>query len=45
MKKYIKLLIIPLLLLIALFLNNEVKALLPLSGKLIVVDPGHGGIG
>ena len=27
----------------AIFINNEVKAMLPLSGKIIVVDVGHGG--
>ena len=39
----IKLLIFILLLLSALFINNKVNALMPLSGKIIVIDPGHGG--
>lgn len=43
MKKIIKPLLIFLLLLSALFLNKEVSALLPLSGKIIIIDPGHGG--
>ena len=43
MKKYFKYTILFLLLIGALFINNEVKALLPLSGKIIIIDPGHGG--
>ena len=43
MKKLIKIIIISILLISATFINNEVKALLPLSGKIIVIDPGHGG--
>lgn len=39
----IKILIFILLLLSALFINNKVNALMPLSGKIIVIDPGHGG--
>lgn len=41
--KHIKLLILFILLISALFINNEVKALMPLSGKVIIIDPGHGG--
>ncbi len=44
MTKKIKILILGLLLISALFINNEVKALLPLSGKIILVDAGHGGL-
>lgn len=44
MTKKIKILILGLLLVSALFINNEVKALLPLSGKIILVDAGHGGL-
>lgn len=43
MKKLIKIGSIIILLVIAVFINNEVKAMLPLSGKIIVVDAGHGG--
>lgn len=43
MKKIMKMSIIAILLISALFINNEVKALLPLSGKIIIIDPGHGG--
>ncbi len=43
MKTKYKILIIIFLLISALFINSEVKALLPLSGKLIIIDPGHGG--
>ncbi len=43
MKKIIKIFIITILLISALFINKEVKALLPLSGKIIIIDPGHGG--
>lgn len=43
MKKYFKIITIFTLLISALFINNEVKAFLPLSGKIIIVDPGHGG--
>lgn len=41
MKKIIKIGIIIILLISALFINKEVKALLPLSGKIIIIDPGH----
>lgn len=44
MKTKIKILILGLLLVSALFINNEVKALLPLSGKIILIDAGHGGV-
>lgn len=43
MKKIIKISIITLLLISAIFINKEVEALLPLSGKIIIIDPGHGG--
>lgn len=43
MKKKFKIIILILLLLSALFINSKVSALLPLSGKVIVIDPGHGG--
>ena len=43
MKKIYKILIISILLISALFINNKVEALLPLSGTIIVIDPGHGG--
>ena len=43
MKTKIKILILILLLLSALFINTKVNALMPLSGKIIVIDPGHGG--
>ena len=43
MKKLIKTGIITILLISAIFINKEVKALLPLSGKIIIIDPGHGG--
>mgnify|MGYP001140707907 CR=1 FL=1 len=43
MKKYVKIFIIGVLLVSAIFINISVKAMLPLSGKIIVVDPGHGG--
>lgn len=43
MKKYVKFFILVLLLISAIFINNGVKAMLPLSGKIIVIDPGHGG--
>ena len=43
MKTKFKILILFLLLISAIFINNEVKAMLPLSGKIIVVDEGHGG--
>ncbi len=39
----IKIIFITILLVSSLFINKEVKALLPLSGKIIVIDPGHGG--
>ena len=43
MKKKFKIIILVILLLSALFINQKVSALLPLSGKVIVIDPGHGG--
>ena len=43
MKTKIKILILAILLLSALFINTKVNALMPLSGKIIVIDPGHGG--
>ena len=43
MKTKIKILILIILLLSALFINTKVNALMPLSGKTIVIDPGHGG--
>lgn len=43
MKTKIKLIIFAILLVSALFINNKVQALLPLSGKTIIIDPGHGG--
>lgn len=43
MKKTFKIIIITILLISAIFINNEVKAMLPLSGKIIIIDPGHGG--
>lgn len=43
MKTKFKILILFLLLISAIFINNEVKAMLPLSGKIIIVDAGHGG--
>lgn len=43
MKKIYKIIIVFILLISALFLSNEVEALLPLSGKIIIIDPGHGG--
>lgn len=43
MKTKIKILILLILLLSALFINTKVNALMPLSGKIIVIDPGHGG--
>ena len=42
--KKIKIIIIILLLITALFINSNAFALLPLSGKLIIIDVGHGGI-
>jgi len=39
----IKIFILIILLISALFINKEVQALLPLSGKIIIIDPGHGG--
>lgn len=41
--KNIKIITLIILLITALFININVKALLPLSGKLIVIDVGHGG--
>lgn len=43
MKKIITITTIFLLLISALFINKKVNALLPLSGKIIIIDPGHGG--
>ena len=43
MKTKIKILILIILLLSALFINTKVNALMPLSDKIIVIDPGHGG--
>ena len=43
MKTKIKILTLIILLLSALFINTKVSALMPLSGKTIVIDPGHGG--
>ena len=43
MKTKFKILILIILLLSALFINTKVNALMPLSGKIIVIDPGHGG--
>lgn len=43
MKKIITITTIFLLLISALFINKEVQAILPLSGKIIIIDPGHGG--
>lgn len=43
MKKHFKYLIIIILLISAIFINTTVQALMPLSGKIIIIDPGHGG--
>ncbi len=43
MKKKLKFISLIILLLSALFINSKVSALMPLSGKIIVIDPGHGG--
>lgn len=43
MKKGYKLFIITILLVSAIFINKEVKAMLPLSGKTLIIDAGHGG--
>lgn len=43
MKTKIKILTLIILLLSALFINTKVNALMPLSGKIIIIDPGHGG--
>ncbi len=43
MKKSFKITIIILLLISAIFINIQVKALLPLSGHTIIIDVGHGG--
>ena len=40
----VKLLFLSLLLISALFINTKALALLPLSGKVIVLDAGHGGL-
>ena len=44
MKTKIKLLVLTILLLSALFINRKVSALMPLSGKTIIIDAGHGGL-
>ena len=44
MKTKIKLLVLMILLLSALFINQKVSALMPLSGKTIIIDAGHGGL-
>lgn len=43
MKTKLKTLTLIILLLSALFINTKVNALMPLSGKIIIIDPGHGG--
>lgn len=43
MKTKLKILTLVILLISALFINTKVLALMPLSGKIIVIDPGHGG--
>lgn len=43
MKKNIKILFIICILVSTFFINMKVEALLPLSGKVIVIDSGHGG--
>lgn len=43
MKNYIKYLILTILLVSAIFINTTVQAMMPLSGKIIIIDPGHGG--
>ena len=43
MKTKIKILTLIIPLLSALFINTKVSALMPLSGKTIIIDPGHGG--
>lgn len=43
MKNYIKFITIILLLISAIFINTTVQAMMPLSGKVIIIDPGHGG--
>ena len=43
MKTKIKILTLIILLSSALFINTKVNALMPLSGKIIIIDPGHGG--
>lgn len=43
MKRIYKIILITILLISAIFINKEVKAMLPLSGKIIIIDPGHGG--
>lgn len=43
MKIKFKILVLIILLVSALFINNNVNAMLPLSGKVIIVDIGHGG--
>ncbi len=43
MKPKIKIIIITLIFLSTIFISAKVSAMLPLSGKLIIVDAGHGG--
>ena len=43
MKTIIKISTFIILLISITFINSEVNALLPLSGKIIIIDPGHGG--
>ena len=44
MKKCLKISLIFILLITAIIINKKASALMPLSGKIIVIDPGHGGI-
>ena len=43
MKKILKIGLIILLLISAVVINKKVSAMMPLTGKLIIIDPGHGG--
>lgn len=43
MKKILKISLIILLLISAVVINKKVSAMMPLTGKLIIIDPGHGG--
>ena len=43
MKKILKIFSIIILLISATIINSKVSAMLPLSGKIIIIDPGHGG--